>query len=217
MINIYKIALVTSFILLIGTIQAQDKKEQSIGLSFQKIDVGRGLQLNYNRQLSENWWGSAGLYFHFNALPFDDQAFAYHNRAWANKWYEHLGLGLSINRNVISYKDTRAFLYYNVHLLHISYRTRDYYGLWDQANNRSVYILNEGYIYGPLWTWENAIGAGVKTMLGEHLGFTIRGGLGINIVYDPYAMSYSWWPKKLFGTDEWQGMAMFSTGLFYKL
>ncbi len=47
---------------------AQNERTQSIGLSFQKIDVGRGLQLNYNRQLS-NRLSQYGV-FPFNAIGY---------------------------------------------------------------------------------------------------------------------------------------------------
>ena len=201
-----------------STADAQDsavKNRNSIGLSFQKIDIGRGLQIDYSRELWDNWKLNAGLYVHINAKPTDDQNHSYHNRGWATTRYEHLGLNLSIQRNIISYKSTQLYAFYNAHVLRISYRDKLYTPVIGPNGDPDFYIKDEGYIFPPFVSWENSMGIGVSTKLSKNLGFFVRGGLGIAVFYDPSAIGDNVFGKVL-GSEYWEGMTILSSGLYYE-
>lgn len=189
-----------------------DIPRNSIGISYQKIDIGQGMQIDYGRALWKKWQLNAGLYIHFNSLPRDDQNYSYHNRGWAEKWYNHLGVNVSIQRTILEHDQTKLYTFYNAHVLKTGFRDKIYETRITPQGD--IYrVLNEGYIFDPMYTWENTIGLGISTHLSEHIGFNVRGGLGFSLFYDPYAFPSGM--TKVFGTYNYGGMAMMSTGVFY--
>lgn len=155
-----------------------DIPRNSIGVSFQKIDIGHGLQIDYGRKIWQNWQINAGLYIHINAKPTDDQNHDYHNRGWANAWHEHLGLNLSIQRNILTYESTHLYAFYNAHVLKISYRDKIYTPVIGPNGDPVFYVKDEGYIFPAFISWENSVGIGVSTKLAKNLGFFCKRRLG---------------------------------------
>ena len=188
-------------------------QKNAIGFSYQKIDIGRGLQVDYTRRLGENWQVKAGLYIHFNTLPRDDQNHSYYNRGWAEEWYNHLGLNLSVQRSIVNYKQSAFFAFYNTHLLRTGFRDKIYDPRFGSNGQITSYVLNQGFIFDPLITWEHSLGFGISTHLSRRVGFFIRGGVGVAVFYDENALIPGFAP--ILGSYIWEGMGMMSTGFFY--
>ncbi len=194
----------------------QENYEHSIGLSYQKIDIGRGLQLDYGRKFGKDlkWQANIGVYYHFNSLPRDDQGYGYHNRGWAVEWINAIGLNLSLDYSLLTYGSTNVLVYLNSHLLRTGFRDKVYYPSYDPSTGGGiVYILDEGRIYDPFTTLENTLGIGLRTKIHESVGFLIRGGIGFASFYDPKAIPTR--DVKIFGTTSWSVITTWSCGLFY--
>lgn len=190
-------------------------KAKTLGVSFQKLDIGHGLQIDHTRSINAKWYYGAGLYIHFNALPADDQNHEYHKRGWADEWYEHFGLNLNINRNLITYQSTDLYALFNFHVLRTSFRESVYQPVFNSRTGELYYKLYQGNLYGPYFTLENTLGLGLTSMLSERIGFRIRGGLGVSVFYDDEIAPVK--ITKLLGSHVWGGMTMLSSGFFVKL
>lgn len=127
-------------------------KKTSIGISYQKIDLGRGAQIDIAHILSKRWWGQAGLYIHSNSLPRDDQNHSYYNRGWAIEWPNHFGANISLNYNFLSYRATNVYAFYNAHITNLGTRDKIYEPVIGADGTISHYILEEGYLGNPFTT-----------------------------------------------------------------
>jgi hypothetical protein len=166
----------------------------SLGAFSQKWD--KSVNANYNWTfISQSIEGDFNLRKNHNTLSFGMQVYvatypdfdegSYKNAAYADTWYNHIGLNFSYQYNI--FKDQRTvnpFLFYQTMVSHLCFH----------KVGGDLNIGDDWRSYGvtdPYWIMENVIGAGFVFQLYENLNVFQSAGYGYSFFFgdDTYTMS----------------------------
>jgi len=157
------------------------KWDKSVNANYNWTFISQSIEGDFNMRNKHNTL-SFGMQVYLGTYPEFDEG-VYKNAAYADTWYNHIGLNFSYQYNI--FRDQRTvnpFLFYQTLVSHLCFH---------KVGDLDV---NEDWIsYGitdPYWITENVIGAGFVFQLYENLNVFQSAGYGYSFFFgdDAYTM-----------------------------